>query len=147
MKTENETLGLFVPRIATAFDQAEQIVLFQGDCLDGLRVIPSNSVKLIITSPPYNLNKVYEKRSNLEQYLRSIDPVLDELVRVLAADGSICWQVGNYVESGEVFPLDIYYYPRFVQRNLRLRNRIIWHFEHGLHASNRLSGRYETLLW
>jgi len=30
---------------------------------------------------------------------------------------------------------------------LKLRNRIIWHFEHGLHASRRFSGRYETLLW
>jgi len=28
-----------------------------------------------------------------------------------------------------------------------LRNRIIWHFGHGLHAKNRFSGRYETILW
>jgi len=28
-----------------------------------------------------------------------------------------------------------------------LRNRIIWHFGHGLHATKRLSGRYETVLW
>jgi adenine-specific DNA-methyltransferase len=28
-----------------------------------------------------------------------------------------------------------------------LRNRIVWHFEHGLHCSKRLSGRYETILW
>ena len=30
---------------------------------------------------------------------------------------------------------------------MKLRNRIIWHFEHGLHCSKRLSGRYETILW
>ena len=30
---------------------------------------------------------------------------------------------------------------------MKLRNRIIWHFEHGLHCSNRLSGRHETVLW
>ena len=30
---------------------------------------------------------------------------------------------------------------------MKLRNRIIWHFGHGLHASNRFSGRYETILW
>jgi adenine-specific DNA-methyltransferase len=30
---------------------------------------------------------------------------------------------------------------------LKLRNRIVWHFEHGLHCSKRLSGRYETVLW
>jgi adenine-specific DNA-methyltransferase len=38
-------------------------------------------------------------------------------------------------------------YPVFQKHGLRLRNRIIWHFEHGLHCSKRLSGRYETILW
>ena len=76
-----------------------------------------------------------------------MEPIVAELVRVLATDGSLCWQVGNYVEAGEVFPLDIFYYPLFKKHGLKLRNRIVWHFEHGLHASKRFSGRYETLLW
>jgi adenine-specific DNA-methyltransferase len=38
-------------------------------------------------------------------------------------------------------------YPIFAALGLHLRNRIIWHFEHGLHASKRFSGRYETILW
>ncbi len=66
---------------------------------------------------------------------------------MLAPQGSICWEVGNYVENGEVFPLDVFYYDLFKKRGLQLRNRIIWHFGHGLHASLRFSGRYETLLW
>ncbi|MBI3360247.1 MAG: site-specific DNA-methyltransferase [Chloroflexi bacterium] len=61
--------------------------------------------------------------------------------------GSICWQVGNFVEDGEVFPLDILYYGIFKKLGLFLRNRIVWHFGHGLHASKRFSGRYETILW
>ena len=69
------------------------------------------------------------------------------LVRVLSPDGSLCWQVGNFVESGEVFPLDIFYYHLFKKHSFKLRNRIIWHFAHGLHASKGFSGRYETLLW
>jgi adenine-specific DNA-methyltransferase len=51
------------------------------------------------------------------------------------------------VESSEVFPLDVFYYPLFKKRGLKLRNRIVWHFGHGLHASKRFSGRYEVLLW
>lgn len=51
------------------------------------------------------------------------------------------------MEDGEVFPLDILYYQIFKQLNLYLRNRIVWHFGHGLHASKRFSGRYETILW
>jgi adenine-specific DNA-methyltransferase len=30
---------------------------------------------------------------------------------------------------------------------MRMRNRIIWHFEHGLHCTRRFSGRYETIVW
>jgi adenine-specific DNA-methyltransferase len=51
------------------------------------------------------------------------------------------------VQDGEIFPLDTILYPIFKAHDLRLRNRIIWHFEHGLHCKKRLSGRYETILW
>jgi adenine-specific DNA-methyltransferase len=60
---------------------------------------------------------------------------------------SLCWQVGNHVQNGEIFPLDAVLYPVFKEQGLHLRNRIIWHFEHGLHCSKRLSGRYETIMW
>ena len=69
------------------------------------------------------------------------------MYRVTSNDGSIIWQVGNFVDNGEVFPLDIYFYPIFKAMGMQLRNRIVWHFDHGLHASNRFSGRYEVLLW
>jgi adenine-specific DNA-methyltransferase len=55
--------------------------------------------------------------------------------------------VGNHVDQGEVFPLDAVLYPVFKSFGLKLRNRIVWHFGHGLHCSRRLSGRHETILW
>lgn len=104
-------------------------------------------MQLIVTSPPYNIGKAYESKSTLEEYIESQTGVIAECVRLLSPRGSICWQVGNHVQSGEIFPLDILLYPVFQKHGLRLRNRIVWHFEHGLHCSNRLSGRYETILW
>ena len=143
-----DTLPLFgKPTIQNEFSSDAEIVLYQGDVLDFLKTIPDQSVRLIITSPPYNLGKDYEKRVSIEQYLKLQAKVIDQLYRVLRSDGSLCWQVGNYVDDGEVFPLDMYYYPMFKQQGLFLRNRVIWHFEHGLHTSKRFSGRYETLLW
>ena len=115
-----------------------------GEFMDTLE---DNTVKLIITSPPYNIGKEYETKTSIENYLEKMEPLLTKMVRVLAEDGSICWQVGNYVNNGEVFPLDIYYYQLFKGLGLKLRNRIIWHFGHGLHCKNRFSGRYETILW
>ena len=68
-------------------------------------------------------------------------------MRILHPQGSLCWQVGNHVDDGEIYPLDSLIYPICKKLGLRLRNRIIWHFEHGLHCSRRFSGRYETILW
>lgn len=134
-------------RIDDCLKADSRIVFAQGETLDTLRGAPDNFAKLIITSPPYNIGKEYEKQTKLEHYLEGLRPVLEQLVRVLSPSGSLCWQVGNYVENSEVFPLDIYFYPIFKKLGLHLRNRVIWHFEHGLHCALRFSGRYETLLW
>ena len=123
------------------------IVLECNDAVEFTNKIQDQSVQLIITSPPYNIGKSYETRVSIQEYLDTQAELIAELVRILNPKGSICWQVGNYVEKSEVFPLDIYYYPIFKDAGLKLRNRIIWHFGHGLHASKRFSGRYETLLW
>ena len=117
------------------------------NALDFCKDLPSESVNLIITSPPYNIGKSYETKTGIEDYLSHLYPILTELVRVLANDGSLCWQIGNYVYNGEIYPLDIYFYPYFKKLGLHLRNRIIWHFGHGLHCTKRFSGRYETILW
>lgn len=117
------------------------------NCLDYCKDLPDGSVKLLITSPPYNIGKEYETKVSLDKYIENMEPMIKEFVRILSDDGSICWQTGNYVDNGEVFPLDIYFYPIFKKYGLQLRNRIIWHFGHGLQCKNRFSGRYETILW
>lgn len=129
------------------FFQAPAVLNCQ-DNLDFMRELPSESMKLVVTSPPYNIGKSYEKRDPLETYLSSQAQVIAESVRLLHPRGSICWRVGNHITpSGEVVPLDILLYPIFKERGLVLRNRIVWHFEHGLHCSKRFSGRHETILW
>lgn len=135
------------PHIADHYQDNAPIVLHLGDASAFTATLPDQCVELIVTSPPYNLGKDYERRVSLETYLALQTPIIADLVRVLSPTGSLCWQVGNYVENGEVFPLDIFYYTHFKQHGLKLRNRIVWHFRHGLHASKRFSGRYETLLW
>lgn len=134
-------------QIQNNFSLDAEIVLYQGDVKNLLAEIPDNTVRLIITSPPYNLGKDYEDRVSIEQYLETQTQVIAQLYRVLRDNGSLCWQVGNFVDDGEVYPLDILYYGIFKKLGLHLRNRIIWRFGHGLHASKRFSGRYETILW
>jgi adenine-specific DNA-methyltransferase len=117
------------------------------DNLAFMRPLATGSVQLVVTSPPYNIGKSYEKRRGLQSYVEQQAEVIAESVRLLNSRGSLCWQVGNHVEDGEIFPLDMILYPVFQQHGLHLRNRVVWHFEHGLHCTKRLSGRYETILW
>lgn len=134
-------------RIADNFSPESDAVIFNGNCLELLKQIPDKSVQLVVTSPPYNIGKSYEKKLNLKTYVKQQEEVITECVRVLAEKGSICWQVGNHVENGAIIPLDSLLFPIFNNLGLVMRNRIIWHFEHGLHCSRRLSGRYETIIW
>ncbi len=120
------------------------------ECVDNLqfmRKLDEGSMHLIVTSPPYNLGKEYEKNRSLDVYKEEQAATIAEAVRVLHPSGSICWQVGNYVADGEIFPLDAILYPMFKVHGLQLRNRIVWTFGHGLHCQKRFSGRHETILW
>ena len=124
-----------------------QFVIVCNDALEFTKSLADEQMRLIVTSPPYNLGKSYESKTSLDTYLEDQQHVIAECVRVLHPQGSICWQVGNYVDRGEIVPLDSILYPVFKALGLKLRNRIVWHFGHGLHSSRRLSGRYETINW
>lgn len=133
--------------ISDMFNLKNKITILNGEVKEKLQELPDEFFTLIITSPPYNIGKSYEIKDSLENYLSWQKEIIMILYQKLKSNGSICWQVGNYVENKEVFPLDIYFYSIFKELGLKLRNRIIWHFNHGLHASLRFSGRYETILW
>ena len=111
--------------ILEKFSAEARAVVFPGDCRKLLRRIPDESIRLVATSPPYNLGKEYEKRLKLDAYLEEQNAVIKECVRVLSPSGSICWQVGNYVDNGAIVPLDTVLYPLFARHGLKLRNRIV----------------------
>ena len=135
-------------KLSSSFDPDADAVLYSGDCIDLFSQVPDGLAKLIVTSPPYNVGKEYEsRRLHLDDYLDQQRVIITECARVLHAQGSICWQVGNYVELGRIIPLDVKLHPIFEGLGLVMRNRIVWHFGHGLHASRRFSGRYEVIMW
>lgn len=123
------------------------INLMQGDCLELMKELPDASVDLTVTSPPYNIGKEYETRVALELYLEWQRSIIKEVVRITKDGGSICWQVGNYIDKGAVYPLDCLLFSAFIEAGVTPRNRIVWHFGHGLHCKHRFSGRHETVLW
>lgn len=139
--------------ITETFSAKSDVTLYNGDRLELIEQIKETNVKvdLIITSPPYNIGKEYEERTSLDDYINRQRETISACVDILAEKGSICWQVGHYIEGSarrkEAFPLDLVLYPIFKEFDLKLKNRIVWHFGHGLHEKYRFSGRHETILW
>jgi adenine-specific DNA-methyltransferase len=123
--------------------------LFEGDCRLLLAAMKANTVDVTITSPPYCIGKAYESESTTTvDFIKTQKEILPEVVRVTKQGGSICWQTGYHITNGEAFPLDFAIYE--IMRDIpgiRLRNRIIWSFGHGLHSTARFSGRHEVVLW
>ena len=132
------------------------VKIYHGDSFKLLKKIPDNSVNMIISSPPYCMGKEYESLTDDEKsFIDKHKIILPEVVRILKKGGSLCWQIGYHVKNSEIIPLDILVYNIIMEFNsnfsknekMKLRNRIIWTFGHGLHSKKRLSGRHEIILW
>lgn len=130
-------------------DMTQNAGLFHGDSRKLISKLPSNSVDLTITSPPYCMNKEYEACSdNIQTFTTAHQELLPEIVRITKPGGSICWQVGFHVKNNMIVPLDYLIYDILKNhKELQLRNRVVWTYGHGLHCANRFSGRYEVILW
>ena len=128
--------------------QPNKNTLFEMDVEQFLDSLPEEPIfDLVVTSPPYNIGKEYEKKTDIDTYIKWQERIIKKIYIRLKDTGSICWQVGNYVQNNEIIPLDFEFAPIFKSLNMKLRNRIIWHFGHGLHTKRRFSGRYEVILW
>lgn len=127
----------------------KESALFRGDAFALVEQLPNSSLDLVISSPPYNIGKEYERKmfSSLHAYKEKMGTLVESLASKIKDTGSVCWQVGNHVKDGSITPLDYIFFDIFLKQNFILRNRIIWRFNFGLNAQKRFSGRYETLLW
>ena len=122
--------------------------LYVADALDFLKSLPTGSVDLFVTSPPYFVGKTYDTSKLLHDFRKEISRVTVEVTRVVREGGSICWQVGNHIEKSRITPLDSVIIELLAHhQDISLRNRIVWTFGHGTHAANKFSGRHETVLW
>ena len=136
--------------IRRAFTETDaRATLFNGDCVELLKLVPDDGVSLTVSSPPYCMGKEYEPGNKVEDFIAAHEKILPEIVRVTKPGGSICWQVGYHVRDNNVVPLDYIVFDilRKSCKDIVLRNRVIWTFGHGQHGYNRFSGRHELVLW
>tara|TARA_B100000965_G_scaffold251228_1_gene211317 strand:+ start:1663 stop:2724 length:1062 start_codon:yes stop_codon:yes gene_type:complete len=118
-----------------------------GETLQTLKLLPDNSVNLIVTSPSYFLGKKYEENQTFEEYLSDHKKIIKECKRVLKDDGSIYWNVAQSIIDNETIHLSSHFYSIFKELDFFMKNNIIWKFEGGETPRSRLFGRYENIMW
>ena len=142
--------------LETQTSKVSKHLLIIGDALQVLKdrdLLPSESVSLIITSPPYGLGKDYGEDFRddfkLSEWTHMINEVGIEARRVLKPNGSFFLNVSPipHKKTSEILPLDSYAYMPLKKCGFYLRNKIIWHFHNMQNCTKRLSGRWEAVLW
>lgn len=123
-----------------------------GDSRELLKKIPDGTVRMAVTSPPYNIGKPYGKYTDkvtLEEWTELITDITHELYRILTPDGSFFLNLSPvpYGTKKEILPLPFIGYSIFKNEGFYLRNMITWTFNNMQNCSRRLSGRYENILW
>ena len=133
------------------FDKENYIIQF-GDCRDLLKEIPDESINLVVTSPPYNIGKqygVYKDKISLEDWKSLINETTKEIFRILKPNGSFLLNLSPipYGKDKEILPLPYIGYDIMVANGFKIRNIITWTFNNMQNCTNRLSGRYENIVW
>ncbi|RMI04616.1 MAG: site-specific DNA-methyltransferase [Calditrichaeota bacterium] len=87
--------------------------------------LPDNSVHLMITSPPYNVSKEYDRDLSLEEYIEFLNRVWRETYRVLVPGGRACINVANLGRKPYI-PLHSYIIQGMQEIGYLMRGEIIW---------------------
>jgi adenine-specific DNA-methyltransferase len=136
------------PVAGQEFAATPDVSILTGDALKLIDSLHDESLDLTVTSPPYCMGKDYEATSDVQDFVESHQTLLPKVIAKTKRGGSVCWQVGYHVSKGVVTPLDFLVHEVMsMYPEMKLRNRIMWHFGHGTHSQHRFSGRHEVILW
>jgi modification methylase len=92
---------------------------------ENMKELPNNSIHLMITSPPYNVSKVYDDDLTLKEYLQLLENSFKETYRVLVNGGRACINVANLGRKPYI-PLSDYISKMMLDIGFNMRGEIIW---------------------
>lgn len=90
-----------------------------------MSALPDSSVHLMVTSPPYNVGKVYDQDLSLKDYLAFLSRIWAETLRVLVPGGRACINVANLGRKPYI-PLHTFIARDMIELGFLMRGEIIW---------------------
>lgn len=132
--------------LGTPAFEAENVAIYNMDCLTGMKELPASLINLTVTSPPYNIGKEYEEISHISDYISWCEKWMKEIYRVTKENGSFWLNVG-YLESpdkGLAVPIP---YLLWDKSDFYFLQEVVWNYAAGVACKKRYSPRNEKLLW
>lgn len=90
-----------------------------------MKELPDNSVHLMVTSPPYNVGKEYDKDLTLDEYRAFLKRVWSEVKRILVPGGRVCINIANLGRKPYI-PLHAFIVEDMLNLEFLMRGEVIW---------------------
>jgi len=117
-------------------ENKDKIQIYWGNSLDYLKSMPSESIQLMVTSPPYYNARAYSQWDNLNLYLEDMRMIIRESFRVLENHRVFVWNVGDIFDNDRLtttsvwgkrrIPLSAYFIKIFEEEGFTFVDDIIW---------------------
>ena len=127
-----------INRLGEPYYKNDYGILYNLDCLEAMKHIPSNFINQTFTSPPYNIGKEYEQIMELNDYLDWCKSWISEIYRITSENGSFWLNVGylNIPTKGKAVPIA---YLLWNISQFYLQQEIVWNYGAGVAAKRFLS--------
>ena len=132
--------------LGTPYYESEKCLIYNADSLQLINSIPSESINLAITSPPYNIGKAYESIMPIPGYVQWCTTWMNSIYDVVTNDGAFLLNLG-YLEvptKGRAVPIS---YLLWDKSPFFMQQEIVWHYEAGVASKRYLSPRNEKFIW
>jgi len=104
-----------------------------GDCLPVLQTFPNESIKLVITSPPYYQQRTYGQEgigneTEIHAYLDHLLVIFQECVRITRPDGALVFNLGDKYQNSSLLLLPYQFALQAIElTGVKLINQLMWH--------------------
>ena len=117
--------------------------LIEGDCVQGLKALPANTVDLVFADPPFNIGygyDVYQDTREADDYLQWSKTWIGEVARVLKPSGTFWLAIGDEyaAELKVIAHRDL---------GLTLRSWVIWYYTFGVNCKKKFSRSHAHLFY
>lgn len=145
MKQKNK-FDIIYEKLGTPYYADDRVLLYNMDCLKLMSKLGVKVIKLTVTSPPYNIGKVYERVLNNRDYLQWCKKWLNMIYNLTSNNGTFWLNLGYFEipSKGKAAPIN---YLLWDKTNFYLMQEIVWYYRAGVATKKYFSPRNEKYLW